>query len=228
MMIKPLADFLYPGFCLGCETRLEGDRHFICPDCFEELPKYEGTERYYGAIDRLQGFVPFTEYQSDLIFRDPSITRTLIHNIKYNDYPMLGYELAKQFAPRHLELKHFIDVTMITPIPLTLSRLRKRTYNQSTYIAKGLAEIYQIPVIEGVLERNPSLGTQTKRGKEARWEHLEKAFLVPEGMNLSGKRILIVDDVLTTGATLINAAKVLIDAGAESVSFYTLALDVLN
>lgn len=224
---ESVVSFLFPTYCLGCGERLEHRRRFVCADCFDALPKYQGMEPYYGALERLTGLVPFVEYQSDLIFSNPSVVRTLIHKIKYNGFPTLGTELAREFARKHLEMGHFSDTTMIVPVPLLNSRLHKRGYNQSTYIALGIAEVYGLPIEERALCRRGNQGTQTKKGKEARWEHVQGAFYVPDGVDVSGKRILVVDDVLTTGATLIQSGRALLDAGAESVSFYTLALDVL-
>lgn len=226
-IIESVISFLYPTYCLGCGERLEEGRGFVCATCFDALPKYQGMEPYYGALERLTGLVPFTEYQSDLIFTNPSVVRTLIHKMKYNGFPTLGTQLAREFAPKHLAMGHFLDTTMIVPIPLLRSRLHRRGYNQSTFIAKGIAEVYDLPVVEGVLCRRGRQGTQTQKGKKARWEHTQGAFFVPDSADVTGKRILVVDDVLTSGATLIQSGRALIDAGAESVSFYTLALDVL-
>lgn len=224
--IKSAINFFYPVYCQGCGERLEGGRRFICEKCFEALPKYQGMEPYYGAMERLSGLVPYTEYQSDLIFRNPGLVRTLIHKIKYDGFPTLGTELSRYFASKHLALGHFLDVTMIVPVPLIMSRYHTRGYNQSTYIAQGIAEVYHLPIAENVLCRRGARGTQTRKGKEERWQHTQGAFYVPTGIQVTGKRILVVDDVLTSGATLIQCGRALLDAGAESVSFYTLSLDV--
>lgn len=224
-----VVSFFFPVYCVGCGKRLDGSTHcLVCSQCFDELPKYQGMEPYYKALDRLSGFLPFTEFQSDLIFTNPGLVRKLLHLFKYQGYPMLGYHLTSQFVAHHKSQGHFSDVSMIVPVPLLKSRLRKRGYNQSLYIAKAFAEVYQLPIEEGVLIRNKmGQGTQTKRSKEERWVAMADAFSLASGKDVSGKRILLVDDLLTTGATLIQAGRVLIDHGAESVSFYTLALDTL-
>lgn len=227
MLFDDLINFIYPAYCVDCGCRLEGKDIFLCPKCFDALPKYFGMESYYDAQERLEGLVPFTEFQTDLIFSNPSVVRTLIHNVKYNGFPKTGYHLAKHFAQQHYDAGHFLDVTVIVPVPLLKKRLHRRGYNQSTFIAKGLAEVYSLPIDEILLARGGGRGTQTHRGKEARWQQIQGAFYSPQKSKVSGKRILVVDDVLTTGATLVNAGRALIDAGAESVSFYTLALDVL-
>ena len=112
---------------------------------------------------------------------------------------------------------------MAVPVPLTPSRLRRRGYNQSAYIARGLTGGLGIPLDETLLARRDSAGTQTHRGREARWASMREAFYVPDPDKVSRRRILIIDDVLTTGATLSACALALMEAGAESVSYYTLA-----
>lgn len=226
-LFRDLSNFFFPAYCIGCGTRLEGERHFICSHCFHHLPKYDGMEPYYRACDRLAGLVPFTEYHSDLIFQNPGVVRTLIHKIKYHGYPKLAYQLTKSFALHHREQGHFSDVSIVLPIPLTADRLKKRGYNQSLFIARAIAEIYQIQLVHDGLVRSNSRGSQTHRDKEARWHSMQGVFSCTPNLDLSGRRVLIVDDVLTSGATLIQAGQTVIDAGAESVSFYTLALDTL-
>ncbi|WP_278833783.1 ComF family protein [Porphyromonas cangingivalis] len=223
--IKSLISFLFPAYCISCHERLPKEHHHICEKCFEQLPKYEGLETFYHPHDRIEGFVPFSEVRSDLIFTKHSVTRELIHLMKYQGFPELGYKLARDFALRHKGLGHFADISAIIPIPVAPRRLKTRGYNQSSFIAKGFGEIYKCPVIEDVLWRT-SGNTQTKRDKEARWKAMDGVFEGQEGA-LAGKRILLIDDVLTSGATVIHASKALYDiCGAESVSIYTLALDV--
>lgn len=223
--IKSLISFVFPGYCISCHERLPKGVPHICKTCFDKLPRYEGMETFYHPQDRVEGFVPFSEIRSDLIFSKHSDTRELIHLIKYDGYPELGYDLARHFAQRHLDRGHFSDISTIIPVPIAPHRLRTRGYNQSSFIAKGFGDIYQCPVIEDAIRRT-SGSTQVRRDKESRWQAMQRVFEGKEGA-LSGKRVLLVDDVLTSGATVIHAAKVLYDVcGVESVSIYTLALDV--
>lgn len=223
--IESLISFLFPGYCISCHERLPKEHRHICDKCFDRLPKYEGMEAFYHPHDRIEGFVPFSEIRSDLIFTKHSVTRELVHLIKYQGFPELGYKLARDFAYRHKELGHFADISVIIPVPIAPRRLKTRGYNQSSFIAKGFAEVYQYPIIEDALWRT-SGNTQTKRSKESRWRAMNGVF---EGREraLAGKRVLLIDDVLTSGATVIHASKVLYEVcGVESVSIYTLALDV--
>lgn len=218
-----LSSTLFPHYCLVCGERLSADRLIICPTCLDLLPRYPGSEALYEAEKRLEGHAPFTEYRSDLGFTHHNPVRDLIHTIKYEDHPELGERLSRLYAPEHLRAGHFADIGVAVPVPLTPSRLRRRGYNQSTYIAYGLTDILGIPLDETLLARRDSHGTQTHRGRESRWESMKKAFYAPHPDLVSRRRVLIIDDVLTTGSTLTACALALMAAGAESVSYYTLA-----
>lgn len=218
-----LISTLFPHYCLVCGERLSANRLMICPTCLDLLPRYPGSEALYEAEKRLEGHAPFTEYRSDFGFTHHNPVRDLIHTIKYEDHPELGERLSRLYAPEHLRAGHFADIGVAVPVPLTPSRLRRRGYNQSTYIARGLTGVLGIPLDETLLARRDSNGTQTHRGRESRWESMKKAFYAPHPDLVSRRRVLIIDDVLTTGSTLTACALALMAAGAESVSYYTLA-----
>ena len=218
-----LSSTLFPHYCLVCGERLSADRLMICPTCLDLQPRYPGSEALYEAEKRLEGHAPFTEYRSDLGFTHHNPVRDLIHTIKYEDHPELGERLSRLYAPEHLRAGHFADIGVAVPVPLTPSRLRRRGYNQSTYIARGLTGVLGIPLDKTLLARRDSHGTQTLRGRESRWESMKKAFYAPHPDLVSRRRVLIIDDVLTTGSTLTACALALMAAGAESVSYYTLA-----
>ena len=218
-----LSSTLFPHYCLVCGERLSADRLMICPSCLDLLPRYPGSDALYEAEKRLEGHAPFTEYRSDLGFTHHNPVRDLIHTIKYEDHPELGERLSRLYAPEHLRAGHFADIGVAVPVPLTPSRLRRRGYNQSTYIARGLTGVLGIPLDETLLARRDSNGTQTLRGRESRWESMKKVFYAPHPDLVSRRRVLIIDDVLTTGSTLTACALALMAAGAESVSYYTLA-----
>ena len=220
---RELGSTLFPHYCLVCGERLSADRLMICPACLDLLPRYPGSEALYDAEKRIEGHAPFTEYRSDLGFTHHNPVRDLIHTIKYESHPELGERLGRLFAPEHLRAGHFADIGVAVPVPLTPSRLRQRGYNQSAYIARGLTDVLGIRLDETLLARRDSAGTQTHRGREARWASMRETFYVPDPDKVSRRRILIIDDVLTTGATLSACALALMEAGAESVSYYTLA-----
>lgn len=245
-LLHELISFVFPCYCVRCHERLEGGRRFICPTCLDALPRYAGIAGGSDAYHRIAGAISFTEYQSSLIFRHDNAVRPLIHAFKYRGFPELAYQLSLHFAREHLAQGHFADCTAIVPVPLTPERLQKRGYNQSLYIAQGLADVYQIPIREDLLYRHSSRDTQTRRKRDERWQKMAGTFYLREELQreqggralseggrslceeLQEERILLVDDLLTTGSTLIHSARPLLEAGIRSLSLYTLALDVLK
>ena len=228
--IEYLLDTLFPAYCLSCGKRTAVGRRFLCDECRESLPRDLPDIPYYGAVERLAGIVPFAEYRSDLIYSRFGETRLLLHQIKYHGHPELAAYLSEEYGREHRELGHFADSSIIIPIPLTPSRLRHRGYNQSEYIAKGLSKALGIPYDTSILARKGIEGTQTTRGKESRWTGLEERFYLTSPDKLKDRRVLLVDDLLTSGSTLLHAARTLLSAPdpPESLSFYTLFLNHLD
>ena len=229
--IEELLALTLPCYCIGCHRRLRGRRKMICHHCFEELPRYRSEGDYFNVQKRLAGWLAFTEYQSSLIFARHNATRPLIHAIKYQGFPELAQQLSHHFAVQHLAAGHFVDCTAIVPVPLTPERMKRRGYNQSLYIAQGLSEVYQLPIYDHLLYRHSSRATQTRRGREERWQKMQGNFFLSDlaqSLDLANERLLLVDDLLTTGSTLIHSGRSLLEAGIESLSLYTLALDVLE
>ena len=228
--INHLLETLFPAYCLSCGARTEFGRKFLCEKCISELPLELEWSGFYEAQERLQGIVPFTEFRSDLIFSRYGPARLLLHQIKYHGHPELARLLAEKFGREHRDKGHFRDVSLIIPIPLSPERLRERGYNQSAYIAKGLSQALGIPVESGVLCRKSKEGTQTTRGKGRRWTALEELFYLKDPERIKGRRLLVVDDLLTSGSTLLHAGRALLSAPEppESLSFYTLFLNHLH
>lgn len=226
---EAVLDTVFPAYCLYCGSRTERGHKFLCKKCFQGLPRDIPESNYYGAVARLAGISPFTEYRSDLIFSHHNAARLLLHQIKYRNNPELAYQLARKFALEHKALGHFADISVIVPIPLSSGRLRERGYNQSEYIAKGLSEGLGVPVCSSVLSRYNAEGSQTSRSKKSRWEDLSGLFFLKDPVALAHKRVLICDDLLTSGSTLLHAGRTLLSSETppESLSYYTLFLNFL-
>lgn len=156
-----------------------------------------------------------------LFFRKGGKAQKLIHSIKYRGDRDLALLAGKMLGNRLLNSRYFKSPKCLFPVPLHTSRLRQRGYNQSTLICKGIAEILGVEVREFVLIRSESTKTQTKRNRMNRFENMVQVFSVKE--SLFGLHVLLVDDVITTGATIEACASKLLDAGAASVSIATLA-----
>jgi len=138
---------------------------------------------------------------SFLLFQKKGSVQKLLHALKYRSKPEVGHLLGKWYGQDLKKNRSFIDCDLIIPVPLHKKRLRKRGYNQSEFIARGLAEELNIPVLNEVLLKKRFTETQTFKSRAERWENTLRSFEINNEELIKNKRILLVDDVITTGAT---------------------------
>jgi ComF family protein len=146
----------------------------------------------------------------------------LLHTLKYKNQPEIGRMFGRMYGDELLKT-HSHEFDLILPIPLHKSKQRKRGYNQSDEFGKGLAEMLSIPCSDVVLKRVVATETQTRKSKLNRWENVGEVFKVTDTSSINGKRILLVDDVVTTGATLEACGQIIINAGSKSLSIACIA-----
>jgi ComF family protein len=147
----------------------------------------------------------------------------LLHALKYKDHPEIGLTLGRVYGDKMIHAGFHVDFEIIIPVPLHPSRKRKRGYNQSAKFAEGLSERLGVPFSDHIMARRLKTETQTRKSKIDRWENMGDVFRVSLPGEVAGKRILLVDDVVTTGSTLEACAQVLIDAGSRELSIACIA-----
>lgn len=184
----------------------------------------------YQVIDNIfRGKVLIDKSSSLFYYSRESKFASIIKNIKYGNQPEIGRELAKQFAAKLITTGFFDSIDYIVPIPLHPLREYKREYNQSEFIAEGISQVTSIPVLLALQTRLISPLHQTRKDLAKRISESKKnKFILKSDIDLSGKHILLVDDVVTTGATLINGVKALRHNDSVIVSILTLATDRLE
>jgi ComF family protein len=146
-----------------------------------------------------------------------------MHRLKYDGKTAIGSELGMMFGHKLKETGWFNNIDVIVPIPLHRTKELRRGYNQCSFIADGMAEVLSIPVSRNALYRVKASSTQTKKSRFDRTENVEDVFKAIN-KSVEGKNILLIDDVVTTGATLTAASVKLLEAGAKSVSIATIAI----
>lgn len=214
----------YPQYCLGCETALYKGEELLCTRCIRDLPRTD----YHLIPDnpvmlRLAGRLPIKYALAYLKFRKTGIAQHLLHQLKYNNHPEIGVRLGKLMARDMKKVGMEKHLDLIVPVPLHPARLRRRGYNQSARIAEGLSSVLEIPWNESISSRIKSTATQTRKTKLERWENVKEVFHVEQPDMVMGKRILLVDDVMTTGATLEACGKHLVHSGCAELSIACLA-----
>lgn len=215
-MIKDFFSLFFPHVCLTCGNPLNKGLDEICTQCLIDLPK---TNCHLISVPsfamKFSGLIDVNEVLVYLFFQKKGIVQKLLHELKYNDNRALGIKLGTWYG-KELAIKGYTDkFDMIIPVPLHNTKLRSRGYNQSEAFSDGLAKSLDTPVNLSTLIRIAASETQTNKSRLERFKNVEGIFAVQSAEEVRDKNVLLVDDVLTTGSTLIAAAIPLLESGAE-------------
>lgn len=222
--LDDLLELIYPSICITCGKRLVMQENFICMNCWLDLPAgHFETETANKVSQLFWGRIQVEKAVSWFQYRKGSRYQKLIYFIKYKGLKELGYEAGKRYGRILSETELFDNIDAIIPVPLHERKLKKRGYNQSEWIAMGMADALQKPLITDNLIRHIHTPTQTRKGRFERWQNVEGIFGVNSLPVLENKHLLLVDDVVTTGSTLEACAMVLLQAAGVKLSIATLA-----
>jgi len=220
-------DLLFPSCCAGCRNPLVNHEKWLCTVCLYSLPETRmHMDSQNEALRLVGGQIPARYVLCYLYFNEASIVQQIVHHFKYLGMKELGQFLGQRYAETLLKDQHPIrEADVLIPVPIQASRLRKRGYNQSLYFANGLGEKLKLEVWPEAMRKVKNARSQVGKGRMGRFENLERNVVVnPEYSTiLAGKHVVIVDDVLTTGATVIGCAQELEKAGAAHISIVALA-----
>jgi len=224
--INIITDFFglfFPRICASCNESLFRNEIFLCTRCLYELPKTNFQNDPENEVAQMfWGRIPIRHAMAYCYFQKGGHVQKLLHKLKYKGQKEIGYELGKMIGYDLLNTS-FIESDLIIPVPLHKSKLRKRGYNQSEYIAKGISEVMGRPVDTGSLLRAIANPTQTNKHRYDRWTNVEGVFVLNYPERIANKHVLLVDDVVTTGATLEACTSALLQAENVKVSIVTLA-----
>lgn len=223
--LNSLVNALYPKICIGCGSTLLSNEEFLCMGCEMDLPlSYDWQNPNNRLAIRFAGRVPLENVTSLLLFKKGSIVQEIVHHIKYRGRKDAAVHFGKILGTQ-LKKSAFITpkADLIIPVPLHANRLKTRGYNQCDYFAQGLAESLQIPWSSNVLIRPADNLSQTKKRKLDRWGNVADIFELADSSTIENKHILLVDDVITTGATAESCVTSLLQANNVSVSFAAIA-----
>lgn len=220
-----LLSLFSPPTCCACGTALVRGEQMMCTHCLMKMPLTNFHKVRDNMVEKsFWGRIPIERATSYFFFVKDSDFQHILHSLKYNGRSDIGVYLGKRFGNELITQPDFKHFDRIIPVPLHADKLKKRGYNQSEMIARGLSKAMNIPVDTKTLVRTTFTETQTKKSRIERWENVKSVFAANPAVNLNGQHVLLVDDVLTTGATIEGCAQALLDKNPTvKISVATLA-----
>lgn len=223
-MLSDFISLFFPRYCAGCHHALSKNEEMICITCLHEMPKTNShidrpnfiEQKFFGKIQLAHALAFYRFHRKGRIQR-------ILHQLKYNNQPDLGIMLGKRYGKELLSYDFNQEIDVIIPVPLHKTKLRRRGYNQSAQFGEGLSLSLGVSQQTNAVKRIKKTQTQTRKSRLERWQNVDKIFEVVREKDLKDKRVLLVDDVITTGSTLESCAHTILDAGAKSVSIACIA-----
>lgn len=222
---KDLVGLIYPQLCLCCNEESPLDNDIFCYDCKLSMPFTDQFEVHKNAfIAKMKGRVQLERAASFLYNYKKSNVQKMLYTLKYQQKPEIGIEIGKLIGNKMNECWSDISFDQIIPIPLHPRKEQKRGYNQCQKMAEGIQETTQIKINNTCIKKVTNTDSQTSMNRSDRLHNVSQSFVLSKGPDLTGKHILIIDDVVTTGATLEVIALLCQQAQARSISFATIAM----
>jgi len=224
IFLEDLIALFYPRFCAGCNSSLVKGEDVLCLNCLADLPRtnyHLNCENH--VFQQFAGRVRIELATSFCRFDKGGRLQHLLHQLKYKGNREVGHKMGLIFGYDLNQSTRYRTIDAIIPVPLHPKKERKRGFNQSVEICKGLSQAMDRPLILGNLIREVHTDSQTLKGRFERWENVSGIFSVKNGASLTGKHLLLVDDVVTTGATLEACCIPLLEIPGVKVSIATLA-----
>jgi ComF family protein len=222
----PILDVLFPKCCAACNSLLQSKEEILCISCryqlpfteMEKIPENEAAIKFYTKLK--------LEHAASLLyFVEEGMVRPMLHKLKYKNQSEIGYFLGKLLAERFSPSGWLNDIDVILPIPLHYKKQHLRGYNQATLIAEGIGDFIKKPVCDNAVIRVKNTASQTQMSRSRRLENVNNAFsLAKPGKDLEDRHILLIDDVLTTGATLASCGRLLLEKTRCKLSIATVAI----
>jgi ComF family protein len=217
---------VFPHVCDGCGSDLLNAESNLCIRCLSSLPETNFEKHTGNPVEKLfWGRIDLVSASAGYYFTKESLMQHLMHQFKYKGNKELGLQLGRLMGTALQQSPgRFENIDALIPLPLFPKKERKRGYNQATILCNGIAEITGIPVLKKVISRPQQTDTQTRKGRIERWKNIEGKFLLQDATEIQNKHLLLVDDVVTTGATLEACGNELLLAEGVKLSIATLCV----
>ena len=225
-ILNDINTVLVPRLCFGCNALLYRGEEHICTVCRNQLPLTEYTFNALNPVDRIFfGRINIIKASSFLFFTEKGIVKSIIHYLKYKNQEQIGAFLGNWYGHILKENNFLNNIDYVVPVPLHRKKLKKRGYNQVSLFAKSIAEHIGAQYLEGVLIKTANTKTQTKKSRILRWQHKQALYVLTEQEILKNKNVLLLDDVITTGATMEACATAL--SVAQGINLYVASMAIV-
>lgn len=222
-LVDSLLHLVFPHLCAGCGGDAPVKENYLCIECLCLLPETNFHPFPNNPVEKIfWGRLPVTCATAQYYFTKESLMQRLMHQFKYKSNKELGICLGKLMGHQLAAANRFASVDALVPLPLFPAKEHRRGYNQATVLCDGISAVLQKPVLKNVVKRVEYTGSQTKKGRVERWQNVDGRFELINEEAIAGKHVLLVDDVVTTGATLEACGQELLKANSVRLSIAAL------
>lgn len=224
-MLKALINLFFPEVCYACLNLLGDNEDTICVDCRNDLPVTNFHFENNDTVKKvLYGRVKIEHATALFRFEKKGLVQQLIHGLKYKNYENIGFILGNWLGNELREIDDYNSIDIVIPVPLHKKKLKKRGYNQVAKFGQQISRALNTEYRDDVLVKITNNKSQSKKGRLARWINSEELFAIKNIESIENKHILLVDDIITTGATLEACSNVLNQAKNVKISIATMAI----
>lgn len=222
---ESFTQLIFPNLCICCKGYLSSQEKYVCDLCNYNLPLFELNKLINNNLRaKFWGLLPLYDCLAYLIFKKDNEVQKIMHEIKYNGNKELCYEMGLVLGKFISSHRNTIDVDFIIPVPLHKNRENQRGFNQAEILANGVSRIIRVPVLTDGIRRSVDNKSQTSKNRSERNKNTDKIFSLPNSAVLEGKHVLLLDDVITTGATILSCGQILLTVKNLRLSVAALAV----
>ncbi len=223
-LIEDTSRLLLPHLCMGCGSDALERSSIVCAKCVLKLPATNHFVQTKNEVfEKFAGRIKIEQAASMFYFTKQSVLQHLMVQLKYHGHAKTGLILGAMLGHQLSKAPQFSDISVVVPLPLNEQKLHQRGYNQAALIAKGITEVWPKPYNDTALSRSIFTQTQTKKNRISRFENMEDVFIVNDRTALEGQHALLIDDIVTTGATLEACGLQMLTIPSLKISFATVA-----
>jgi ComF family protein len=225
--LNDFAHLFFPHVCETCGSDVLENNSLLCPACFLKLPETGFIKEADNPVEKIfYGRIKVEAAASAFYFTKHSLLQHLIVELKYRNNKDIGFYLGKLLGYQLMQTDRFNNVDAIIPLPLNPRKERKRGYNQASVIAEGISSVWYKPILKNAVHRTVYTETQTHKDRVSRWQTMEGVFAAVDKASLEGKHILLVDDIVTTGATMEACGEKILQTQETKLSIATVAYTI--